>query len=113
MDELANFEQQIIDGLEADDQLFRSHAESVCRKNLFTFANNMLQQAVSMLRVSPGQVEQIVAAAKKVYYQYIAPIDLPGVPAFAEPLVDDAIWRVIESLIRKAAEQLSQAAQAS
>lgn len=46
-----------------------------------------------------GGQEAVVAYVLGLYDQFVVPLDLPGVPALAEPAVDAVIKRIISALI--------------
>jgi len=93
------------DQANAQALIFRRIADDVeshPSKDPFSLGKAILE-AVGRILQETGlavDLEQIVAAAKQAYDQYVTPIDLPLVPNFVEPAIDALIWKAIEMGIR-------------
>jgi hypothetical protein len=63
---------------------------------------NLLTTRVRELNyeITPRNVEQIVAIALAAYDEFIAPLDIPGIPNAVEPMFDKAMRNLIPPLVR-------------
>lgn len=53
-----------------------------------------------------GGIDAVIRAAEKAYDDYVAPLDIPGVPNLIEPQVDSAIRLAIGAVLRSVHSQV-------
>lgn len=69
-------------------------------------ARSILQRLVA---AAAENREAIIEAGKQAYYKFVGTIDIPLVPEFAEPAIFDAVWVVVETLVRRGLDALDAA----
>lgn len=76
--------------------------------NAFGTGNSIFKTAVRLLKERGlGDLETIITQAKYVYDSFVAPIDIPWIPNFVEPIVDASIWKGLEAAIRAVASRMN------
>lgn len=53
-----------------------------------------------------GGIDAVISVVLAAYDSYVVPLDLPGIPAIAEPMVDAAAKKLIATLLRAAHDRL-------
>lgn len=61
----------------------------------------LLARASELIQLTPTDADRIIQAALNVYDSVIAPLDIPGVPAFLEVFVDAQLRNVLEAGLRR------------
>lgn len=93
------------------DTAFEEALEHVGSSSPFHTGDTLLRAAGRQLQEKGvDQLDLIVAAAKKAYDEHVAPIDIPYVPNFIEPMLDEHIWLALEISIREIARRFAAAA---
>jgi len=74
---------------------------------VFSIASDLVEYGTQIIRdLGCGHREEIVVAAKDTYRKHVRPIDLPGIPNFIEPQVDDQLESIVIILLNKAFDSL-------
>lgn len=69
------------------------------RGQVIDWVQDVVEDLIDKVELDP---EETVATVKVWYDKVIRPIDIPGLPNFGiEPIVDEAVWRLIEFGIRQ------------
>lgn len=77
---------------------FADELSDISTPNQFITASTIYEIAVRLLgEYGCSHQQQLLDAARQAYRTHVRPIDLPGVPNFIEPIVDD---RLEEALVR-------------
>lgn len=87
--------------------VFPFSGDSVSALNVWEKVKALLAKASELINVTPTDGERIVAAALNVYDQVIAPLDIPGIPAFLEVFVDAQLRNLLEAGLRRLLTQVT------
>lgn len=67
----------------------------------------IVDQAIKLLREHGCQYRyEIIDAAKFAYDNYVAPWDIPGVPNFVEPIVDEKLGEILVTALYAVADAI-------